>query len=347
MGQKTNAIALRIGKTKEWELKHIEKKSTESSYYIFKEVEIQNFANKFFNNYGLKIQRCKIYINERIMHIFISYSMSEKSFGLITELNAKENLKFLVNPSLNSILQRKILKKKDAYNYWSQWHKFKRVGSLKYSFKAVALRLKLKNSYRFRRDKILEFYKKTKQSYYSNKLVIQFLKSLTEYLNISGYFTVSLTCKHINKNLITQLNKKNSKIIKRVIPQLRRYQNSSYFKDGLNILFQSMVNKQSQKLIAEYIALELSKLKKHSFFFRFIQTALTLLYKQEFSRIYGIKIQIKGRINGTPRSKKKTISIGKSIKNLSIFYNINYHESTAFTKNGSLGVKVWLSEKTN
>jgi ribosomal protein S3 len=353
MGQKTNPIVFRLGKTKEWELKHFEKKSNESSYYIFKELEIQKFTNKFFNDYGLKIKKCKVFMNERMLHIYSAYYTTEKSHYLIAELNNKKKLKLSLKNKINQNFKKRDGNKTKFYRFWAQTRKFKNLGSSKQYSDALYLNTAFKNSYRVTRNKNLAFYKKpkllfpTSESFVSNnKFAYRFIKSLNEYLNINDHYTIVLTCKHINKNLITQLNKKDSKIIKRVMPQLRRYQNNSYFNDGINLLFQSVINKQSQKLIAEYIAVELGKLKRHSFFFRFIQTAFTLFYKQKFSKIYGIKIQIKGRLNGNPRSKKKIINIGKSIKNLSLLYNINFSESTAHTKNGSFGVKIWLSEKT-
>ena len=47
MGQKTNPNILRLGKTKDWKSKYLEKKPTELSTYIFKDIEIQKFIFKF------------------------------------------------------------------------------------------------------------------------------------------------------------------------------------------------------------------------------------------------------------------------------------------------------------
>lgn len=352
MGQKTNPTALRLGKIREWEVRHFEKKPTESFYYSLKEIEIQKFAEKFFNNYGLQIQKCKVFLNERTLQIFISYYAVEKSYQLISELTSNQKIKLFTKNKITTNFIKKKSNTKNFYQFWAYLQKLKKVKTKRRFSRFLRFNTKLKNNYKIIRNTNLEFYKKTHSDFfntstsYNNKFINKFTETLNKYLNLNKYFTVSLTCKQINKSLLSNLNKKNNKFIKRVVSQLRRYQNNSYYTDGLNLLFQCIKNKQSHKLIAEYIARELGKLKRHSLFFRFVTAALTLFYRQDFSEMYGIKIQIKGRINGNPRSKKKLISVGRSIQNQSLLNNVNYYESTAFTKNGSFGVKTWVSEKT-
>ena len=62
------------------------------------------------------------------------------------------------------------------------------------------------------------------------------------------------------------------------------------------------------------------------------------------STIKGIKIAVKGRLNTKPRAKKNTITIGKCP--LQTFEaNISHSESTAYTKYGTYGIKVWVYER--
>jgi ribosomal protein S3 len=91
------------------------------------------------------------------------------------------------------------------------------------------------------------------------------------------------------------------------------------------------------------VSLFLKKLKYHNFFFKFIKTALTIFIsdKSISSKIKGIKLKIKGRLNKAPRAKSKIITIG----NLPVFTidsTIDYAETTAYSANGTLGVKVWI-----
>ena len=64
MGQKTNPNILRLGKIKEWKSKYIEKKTTESSNIIFKDLEIRKFISQLFAKNELQVQNCKIAYSE-------------------------------------------------------------------------------------------------------------------------------------------------------------------------------------------------------------------------------------------------------------------------------------------
>jgi ribosomal protein S3 len=61
---------------------------------------------------------------------------------------------------------------------------------------------------------------------------------------------------------------------------------------------------------------------------------------KNFSKIKRIKISVKGRFNGAPRAKTKTLYIGVP-PFLTLNSDINYSESTSFTSNGTFGIKVW------
>jgi len=101
--------------------------------------------------------------------------------------------------------------------------------------------------------------------------------------------------------------------------------------------------KNSAELLGNWITLQLSKLKIHNQFLAFLNVALVLLLNSYFSNIKGIKILIKGRLNNKPRKQTKIIQAGKI--SLQTFESvINQSQSTAYTKNGTLGIKVWICE---
>jgi ribosomal protein S3 len=58
MGQKTNPNILRLGRTKEWKSKYIEKKSNESSTLLIRELEIRQFIYQFFTKHKFQINNC-------------------------------------------------------------------------------------------------------------------------------------------------------------------------------------------------------------------------------------------------------------------------------------------------
>ena len=64
----------------------------------------------------------------------------------------------------------------------------------------------------------------------------------------------------------------------------------------------------------------------------------------EPSKIKGVKIVIKGRLNGVPRAKQKMMIIG-DVPAQSISANLDYAQTTIHNSNGSYGVQVWIVEK--
>ena len=141
------------------------------------------------------------------------------------------------------------------------------------------------------------------------------------------------------------IKKKRLLLIKKKLIRLKKYQKNDFFKEGVNLIFASIINKNSSQLLANYISANLKKLKRHNFFLRFLKSVLNMFITKKFSRVKGIKIKIKGRINGAPRAKRKIFKIGKRMPVLTINSPISYAENTAFTSNGTLGVKVWINEK--
>jgi ribosomal protein S3 len=83
--------------------------------------------------------------------------------------------------------------------------------------------------------------------------------------------------------------------------------------------------------------------RKDNYFMGFLKQSVMLLIKSETSCITGIKIVIKGRFNKAPRAKTRIIHFGKfSLQSFNS--KIDYYKSTAYTINGTFGIKVWLCE---
>ena len=61
MGQKTNSTIFRLSlKTSEWNQKYLEKNNEESTLYLYKNVEIQDYIGVILNNYNFFTHSCKI-----------------------------------------------------------------------------------------------------------------------------------------------------------------------------------------------------------------------------------------------------------------------------------------------
>jgi len=86
VGQKTNPNILRLGKVTEWKSKYIEKKTTESSVKLFRDLEIRKFTSQLFLTNGLKIQNFKVYYSEGSLNIYVSYYNSAKPLQIDSKL---------------------------------------------------------------------------------------------------------------------------------------------------------------------------------------------------------------------------------------------------------------------
>ena len=86
------------------------------------------------------------------------------------------------------------------------------------------------------------------------------------------------------------------------------------------------------------------KVKRHKFFLSFLKQTLTVLSSSNLSKVKGIKIIIKGRLNGVPRARHKIITIG-DVPVQSVSALIDYAQTSAHNANGSYGIKVWVVEK--
>jgi hypothetical protein len=175
------------------------------------------------------------------------------------------------------------------------------------------------------------------------------LESLLKYTKKK--IDISVTLQNLNRH--KQLSYNQLEGLKRIFKQLRKFVKNSFFKEAMNILFINILRRKSAKLLAEFISdqFRLNQLRtdqstiprKDNYFLGFIKQTLLLFIKCEASCLTGIKIAIKGRFNRAPRARTTKIHFGKfSLQSFSS--KIDYYQSTAYTVNGTFGVKVWLCE---
>jgi ribosomal protein S3 len=360
MGQKTNPNIFRLENTQEWKSKYFEKKSTEFSIYAFKDAEIKKFIHKFFNDNGLAVQRIKLYYLESTLHIFISYFLTMKSVSLVSSLNKAQNIKLTARPKQANDRKnsnKKHNKVKASVKKYFNYQRFKyniglkallRKNSLKKAKKVMKYNEQI---FQIRRIQFLRYYKsylvakshKNVENIKNNAFLEIFFESLTQFTG--GKFKILLTLHQVNKDIKQTITKKKLEILKKSLTQLRKYRQNEFFKEGVNLLFSCTIKKKSSDLLAHFIANQLKKLKRHNFFIKFIKTSLSLFSGKAFSTVKGIKIKIKGRFNGAPRAKHRIIHIGEGVPVLTLNSNISYSEATAYTSNGTFGVKIWIHEK--
>lgn len=275
MGQKANSNVLRLSlKKNEWKSKYIEQLSEESSFYIYNDLEIRKYLDRFFHLHGLILHNCKINCSNNTVDIFISYFITVKALKFVRSFRNK---------------------KKSAIS----------VNQLRLNFTEILL------------------------------------ESMTQFTNRKT--NVSFTFYNLNGKLSLKLNRTQISSLKKIKVQLKQFARASFFKETMNVLFVVIQKRRSSKLLAQFIAFQLSSTKRHNFFLIFLKQALSLMLQSTLSSASGVKIVIKGRFNGAPRSRSKIIQIGNVP--LQFFEaKICYSQTTAYTPNGTFGIKVWICE---
>jgi uncharacterized ubiquitin-like protein YukD len=210
----------------------------------------------------------------------------------------------------------------------------------KFSIRIKQLRVKKKC-----KKNLLTYDLNLKQKMLLKKFEDVLLESLSMYTKRKIHIFIKLQnlnkFKHLSYNQI-----KNCKI---VFKQLKKFIKNSFFKEAMNILFINISKRKSSRLLAEFISYQfkLNQIKsdqvaisrKDNYFLGFLKQSIKLLINTEVSRLTGAKITIKGRFNRAPRAKKIIMQFGKfSLQ--SINSKIDYFQSTAYTINGTFGIKV-------
>ena len=317
MGQKINPHILRLGtNNKEWNSKYLEKNIEESTFYAYKDLQIQKYVIRFLNLIGLNVHTCKTRYSSSHVNLIVSYYCSKKFLKLLRKMLLINNYKIS-------------LKTKNKFN--SIFYKNTR----KYPKKRLLI-LKLYKDY------LKQKFFKSNQFICINKFSDKILTSLSLYFN--KQLNINLVMQNLNKGLGLRLLNKEAQLFRTLVLRLRKFSRNSFFKETITIILIVIRTKNSAQFLGNFIANELSFMKRHNYFLNFLKSSLMKFVSSNISKILGIKIIIKGRFNGAPRARKRIISVG-SIPAQQLKSNIDYYEATSFTNNGTFGVKVWISYK--
>lgn len=335
--------------------------------FYFKTFKSQNIINQINNNQKIRLikkkkfknnkkiikpylNQKKIFINKNNIFLNLITSKLNKNFLFI-----KSKLFFLTELILNKVLEKKlslnnifIKKIQEKLEIFTKSH-FKEQNQLKKIITRLLIdktKIKLK-----KRIKILQFYKYfiklQKNKIIKNIKINNFLEKIIESLNIftNNKFNIVLNLQQINNNLTFLTSYQQLQHFKKTIIQLRQFKKSKFFKEGVNVIFLSVIKKDSSQLLADFISNQLKLVKRHGFFLKFIKKTLSLLLKNKFIKTTSVKLVIKGRFNGKRRSNKKTITVNKYMPLMLLKSNINFAQSTSYSSNGTFGVKLWVNEK--
>ena len=132
---------------------------------------------------------------------------------------------------------------------------------------------------------------------------------------------------------LTDLKKKLEKIIKK----LRLKGKYSTGKWELKLAVNEIKKAESEaKIVAQNIA---SDLEKRIPFRRSMKGALERVMAQK--GVFGVKINLAGRLNGSEMARREWLSRGK-VPLQTLRANINYAQEEALTTYGKVGIKVWI-----
>jgi hypothetical protein len=203
--------------------------------------------------------------------------------------------------------------------------------------------------FRFQEPSIVSLYKKfrNKTTYKaSSRLKKHFfhehlLETITDYTQ--KRFNVSLVFKNVNRGINLILSNEEHILLKEQAVLLKSYSKHDYFKDSLNLFVIAAKTKCSSGFFSKFLADQLRYLKYHRPFLAFVSRLLKILIYSNKFVLKGIKLLIRGRLNNKSRSKHFVLVLGHMpIVSKSAEF-LDYSENTSYTKNGTLGVKVWCN----
>lgn len=300
--------------------------------YLYKTLEIQKYLNRFFELYKMKIHNCKIFYSDGSLHVFVSFYLTTKTISVINKNLIKYSKK------LSSRTKRASSKKKKR--------KYKKRKKILFKTPSKKIKIKIKKVQKIK-DKKGSSFDKTNPYLMVNLRGFQevLLESLVMYTRNKINISVTLQ----NLNCYKQLSRTQMKNWKVVFKQLKKFVRKSFFKEAVNTLFVTISKRKSAKLLADFISQQfrLNQLRtdqatisrKDNYFLGFLKQTVMLLVKSQAACLTGIKITIKGRFNRAPRARTVKIHFGKfSLQ--SFDSKVDYYQSTAYTINGTFGVKV-------
>ena len=157
-------------------------------------------------------------------------------------------------------------------------------------------------------------------------------------LYLIKYFKVSYLKFQFYRGFIGLINLDSLRLFK-------KYKNEPYFLESLQVSYAVFKGIASASLLGNFILNYTRRNPKRLFFVSYIKRLLSWHYNvTPVLKIYGLRLEIKGRFNAKSRSKKYIISCGRIIKYAKIS-KVDYAFSLSITKFGSLGIKGWICPK--
>jgi len=336
MGQKTNPNIFRLGVTKIWKTEFFEKKRQELPIYTFKDLEIKAYIQRFLELQGLFLHDYKQHFSNSTLNLYISYIIlpefimggkGKRDIIVLTTASGHKKIVFTGSQQL------KLLKKSDFKLSFNNDQNRSELYKIKTYLNVSSDHLRVENQINFQLEQ-KEILDLKVEGILSN-----FFKVLSLFTRNKFNIIINFCCLNKTSSFLKNTQKKNFIL-------LQKFKATPFLKEGIELLFHVVHNRASANLLAKFIASQMKKIKRHKFFLSFLKQTLTVLLSSKFSILRGVRVMVKGRLNGVPRAKHKIISIG-DVPVQNIDANVDYSQVTIHNSNGSYGIRVWIIEKTN
>ena len=325
MGQKINPNIFRLGVSKTWKTAYFENNSKELPLHIHKDNDFVQFIVRYLSMSGIVVHDINYNFNHSTFIVYISYFVSPL-FRIESNGFMFQNRLVLSNKYSN-------IKKSISYDLESinlnAFHASENITNLIYSKSQL---YKVKSLFD------LKLYNKFYLSHINTNL---FLLRLNHILNLflgkNNRIVLCFNCINKDSSYLKNLSRNEIKVLK-------RFNRLPVFKESVELFLYIVSNRRTSGLLATFLSQQFQKTKRQNFFLKFIRQVFSVLLRSSFSKYKGIKILVRGRLNGVPRAKHKTISIG-DIPVTSIHTNLDYSQTFCHNSNGSYGIKIWMAEK--
>jgi Ribosomal protein S3, C-terminal domain len=338
MGQKVNPNIFRLGVNKKWKTEFFEKKSHELPLYTFKNLEMKSYIERFLKIQGIILHDYKQHYSNSTLNLYISYFVLPEFVN--NNKHKATKITLVNNEGESKVAQNQFITATHRMLSGSHSHLFNTQTSINY----YNIKKYLNTN---QVDHKLTFTNLTNGKALTNPISLTELKIegvLNNLFKVLSLFTnnrfnivANFCCLNKNLNFLKRTQKKNFIL-------LQKFKGTPFLKEGVELLFHAVYTSDSATLLAKFIAIQVKKIKRHKFFLAFLKQTLTVLINSNFSKVKGIKIIIKGRLNGVPRASHKIVNIG-DVPVQSISATIDYAQTTTHNANGSYGIKVWIVEK--
>ena len=158
---------------------------------------------------------------------------------------------------------------------------------------------------------------------------------------------IKIYVKNIYNKFLTHILKSETSLknYQKILKIFRKFLKNTFIKNFFIVSSISVFEKGSANYLANCFSDYFVHFKRrHNYLLSFSKRLFPFLLSSSFSKAVGIKISVKGRINGASRAKTTKLQIGR-VPLQFLALEVDYFSQVVHTINGSFGIKVWICYK--